>query len=94
MLALRTTDGIDLVDFERRFGVDLVATNRALVERSVAGGLLRHEPGRLAPAVKGLAMADGLAAAFETGRADRHDLGCDSPPADRGRSDNGMRSTA
>lgn len=65
MLSLRTAGGIDLVDFERRFGFDLVETNLALVERSTAGGLLRHEEGRLAPTVPGMAVADGLAAAFE-----------------------------
>ncbi len=65
MLALRTTEGLDLALFAERFGLDLVERNRRLVERSIAGGLLCREEGRLAPTLEGLAVADGLAAAFE-----------------------------
>ncbi len=65
MLGLRTAEGIDLGHFEQRFGFELAEHNRAFIERSVAGGLLRHEGGRLAPTPEGLAVADGLATAFE-----------------------------
>ena len=65
MLGLRTDRGIDLAAFERRFGFDLVERDQALVERSVAGGLLRHEAGRLLPTLEGMAVADALAASFE-----------------------------
>jgi oxygen-independent coproporphyrinogen-3 oxidase len=69
MLGLRTTDGIDLGAFQARHGVDLVAANDALVERLVVGGRVRVETTeegsrRLVPTVSGLAVADGLAAAF------------------------------
>ena len=64
MLALRTAAGIDLAAFEQRFGFDLARRNQPLIERSVASGLLRHQDGRLAPTLEGLAVADGLAAAF------------------------------
>ncbi len=89
MLALRTTEGIDLADFERCFGVDLVETNRALVERSVASGLLGHDRGQLVPTLEGMAVADGLAGAFKIGRAGRHDPRCDPPPGARGPSGSG-----
>jgi oxygen-independent coproporphyrinogen-3 oxidase len=73
MLGLRTTAGVDIDAFHERFGVDLLAANEALVARladegqvAVVGG-----PGgrRLAPTVAGLAVADGLAAAFSVGPA-------------------------
>ncbi len=70
MLGLRTTAGIDLDGFTSRYGVDLLAANAALVARLVAEGhlVLRADPGDghwLAPTVTGLAVADGMAAAFE-----------------------------
>ncbi|MFN8092256.1 MAG: radical SAM family heme chaperone HemW [Vicinamibacteria bacterium] len=68
MLGLRTTEGVDLGSFESRFGVDLLAANEALVGRLVADGQVEvsETPAgrRLAPTVSGLAVADGLAAAF------------------------------
>ncbi len=68
MLAMRTAEGVDLARFEERFGVALEARNRSAVERAVGGGLLRHQDGRLAPTIEGLAVADGLAAALEVSR--------------------------
>jgi oxygen-independent coproporphyrinogen-3 oxidase len=70
MLGLRTTTGIDLDGFTARYGVDLLAANDALVARLVAEGhLVVHagpDGGRwLAPTVSGLAVADGMAAAFD-----------------------------
>jgi oxygen-independent coproporphyrinogen-3 oxidase len=70
MLGLRTTAGIDLDSFAARYGVDLLAANDALVARLVAEGHLvvraGYAPGRwLAPTVSGLAVADGMAAAFD-----------------------------
>ena len=70
MLGLRTTAGIDLDGFTARYGVDLLAANEALVTRLRAEGHLvvraGPEGGRwLAPTVTGLAVADGMAAAFE-----------------------------
>ena len=68
MLGLRTTAGIDLDGFVARYGVDLLAANEALVARLLAEGHLVLHTGadgrRLSPTTSGLAVADGLAAAF------------------------------
>jgi oxygen-independent coproporphyrinogen-3 oxidase len=69
MLGLRTTAGIDLAAFTRRHGVDLLASNEPLVDRLEAEGRLTLSTGldgewRLVPTLAGLAVADGLAAAF------------------------------
>ena len=70
MLGVRTTAGIDLDGFTARYGVDLLAANDALVARLVAEGHLvvraGPEAGRwLAPTRSGLAVADGMATAFD-----------------------------
>lgn len=65
MLGLRTVAGIDLARFEERFGVDLVARNREVVERLIAQGLVELDRDRLRPTVQGLAVADGLPGMFE-----------------------------
>jgi oxygen-independent coproporphyrinogen-3 oxidase len=75
MLGLRTTAGVDLDAFTARYGVDLLAANEALVERLVAEGhlVVRTDPDgdrSLAPTVSGLAVADGMATAFELPLAD------------------------
>jgi len=70
MLGLRTTAGIDLDAFAARYEVDLLAANEALVARLVAEGRLVVHAGpeggrRLVPTVSGLAVADGMATAFD-----------------------------
>ena len=70
MLGLRTTAGIDLDGFTARHGLDLLAANDALVARLVAEGhLVVHagpDGGRwLVTTTSGLAVADGMAAAFD-----------------------------
>ena len=70
MLGLRTTAGIDLDAFAARYGLDLLAANDALVARLAAEGHLVVSDGpeghrRLVPTLSGLAVADGLAAAFD-----------------------------
>jgi oxygen-independent coproporphyrinogen-3 oxidase len=70
MLGLRTTAGIDLEAFAARYGFDLLEANAARVARLVGEGRLAvrsDAPGsrRLVPTVSGLAVADGLAAAFD-----------------------------
>jgi oxygen-independent coproporphyrinogen-3 oxidase len=74
MLGLRTTAGIDLDAFAVRFGFDLLAANAALVERLTAEAHVAVQAGpdrarRLVPTVSGLAIADGLATAFDVGSA-------------------------
>jgi oxygen-independent coproporphyrinogen-3 oxidase len=70
LLGLRTTAGIDLDGFRARYGPDLLATNRSLVGRLVDEGrvVVREGPAGgpwLVPTLSGLAVADGLAAAFD-----------------------------
>jgi oxygen-independent coproporphyrinogen-3 oxidase len=72
LLGLRTTAGISLDDFAARYGFDLLAANQTLVARLLDEGrlALRTDPERgrwLVPTLSGLAVADGLAAAFELG---------------------------
>jgi len=70
LLGLRTTAGIDLDRFEARYGVDLVAANATLVARLVDEDRLvvradAADHRWLVPTLSGLAVADGLAAAFD-----------------------------
>jgi oxygen-independent coproporphyrinogen-3 oxidase len=70
LLGLRTTAGIDLEGLRARHGVDLLAANDSLVARLVDEGRVvvraGAEGGRwLVPTLSGLAVADGLAAAFD-----------------------------
>jgi putative oxygen-independent coproporphyrinogen III oxidase len=68
MLGLRTTDGIDLDAFRRRYGFSLLERNEPLVERLVREGLLRIGGDVLAPTLAGFAVTDSLARAFEIQR--------------------------
>ena len=70
LLGLRTTAGIDLDGWRERYGTDLLAANDTLVACLVDEGrvVVRADPdgGRwLVPTLSGLAVADGLAAAFD-----------------------------
>lgn len=70
MLGLRTTAGIDLDGFTARHGLDVLAANDALVSRLVAEGHLVVHAGpdgsrRLVTTRSGLAVADGMATAFD-----------------------------
>jgi oxygen-independent coproporphyrinogen-3 oxidase len=69
LLGLRTAAGIDLDGLKTRYGVDLVAANEALVASLVDEGrvVVRDDASgrRLVPTLAGLAVADGLAAAFD-----------------------------
>ncbi len=65
MLGLRTVDGIDLSEFQERYGLDLRRRNEPLIERLVQEGLLRSEGALLIPTLAGLAITDSLARDFE-----------------------------
>lgn len=65
LLGLRTTAGIDLERLKERYGIDLLAANEGLVARLVDEGRVVVRDGRMVPTVAGLAVADGLAAAFD-----------------------------
>lgn len=69
LLGLRTTAGIDLDGLRANYGVNLLAANDTLVARLIDEGRIvvraNAERGRwLVPTLSGLAVADGLAAAF------------------------------
>jgi oxygen-independent coproporphyrinogen-3 oxidase len=65
MLGLRTADGIDLDFLRARFGVELVAANREVVDRLVTNGCVSICGGRLRPTMSGMLIADALAGEFE-----------------------------
>jgi len=70
LLGLRTTAGIDLDRFRSRYGVDLLAANETLLTRIIDEGRIVVQADsegsqRLVPTLSGLAVADGLAAAFD-----------------------------
>jgi oxygen-independent coproporphyrinogen-3 oxidase len=71
MLGLRTYAGIDLDRFERSYGVRLVEANEALIERYRTGGLVEVDRSHLRPTIRGLALADALAASLELKTTDR-----------------------
>lgn len=86
MFGLRSADGIDLRDFPRRFGVDLAARNRRLIEDCLEAGHLKRVGERLVPSVSGLAVADALAARLDLGGTNRTEARheADPPGADIG----------
>jgi len=59
MLRLRTTDGLDLVQFRERFGIDIPVLNRRLLDALIEDGSAVLEHGILRPTPRGLAIADG-----------------------------------
>jgi oxygen-independent coproporphyrinogen-3 oxidase len=65
LLGLRTTAGIPLDDFTARYGIDLLAANDTLVARLADEGRIVVRGRCLVPTLAGLAVADGLAAAFQ-----------------------------
>ena len=62
MLALRTTDGLDLGAFRGRFGRDLLREKPEAIAAATARGLIAPLESHLRPTVDGLAVADRLAA--------------------------------
>ncbi len=62
MLGLRTADGVDLAAVRERWGVDLEAANAEVFARWERDGLARRQGSRLRPTVRGMAVADRLAA--------------------------------
>jgi oxygen-independent coproporphyrinogen-3 oxidase len=64
MTGLRTHAGVDLGRMRDRWGVDVAAANRELIERVVLDGLATRDGERLVPTLDGLAVADVLAARF------------------------------
>ncbi len=67
MLRLRTDTGIDLAEFEERYGVRLLERNQRLVDSSVEAGHMACSGSRLVLTTAGLAIVDALAASFDLG---------------------------
>lgn len=65
MTGLRTYAGVDLSVLRSRWGVDLQATDAALIDRLHSEGLLSLADDRLVPTLEGLALADAIAPKFE-----------------------------
>jgi oxygen-independent coproporphyrinogen-3 oxidase len=61
MLGLRTTDGVDLEELLRTYGVDLLTDNLRTIEKLEYDGRVVLEGERLRPTTAGLAIADTLA---------------------------------
>lgn len=65
MLGLRTYAGLDLERLQREYGVCLADRNSALVERWCRDGLVESDGQSLRPTLRGLAVADALAASLD-----------------------------
>lgn len=60
-LGFRTRAGIDLADFSRKYGCDLLSLKKEQLEPLLAERFLIIEDGRLQPTRAGMALADSLA---------------------------------
>ncbi len=65
VLRLRTRDGLDFDAIIERFNVDLLASNRGLVDRLCDEGLVELDGHCLRPTLEGLAVADSLASSLQ-----------------------------
>ena len=63
----RTRDGLDLHRLENRYGLVLLPSNGKLIERWIDEGLLEQWNQCLRPTIRGMAVAEGLAASLELG---------------------------
>lgn len=63
-LGLRTSEGIDMLEFERRYNVDFLGHFGAVVKRLQARGLLSVTSDRCALSMEGMIFADTVAAMF------------------------------
>ena len=67
MLGLRTRDGLDLRRLTDRYGLDLMRSNEKLIKSWVEEGLVEEKDHCLRPTIRGLAVAEGLAASLDLG---------------------------
>jgi oxygen-independent coproporphyrinogen-3 oxidase len=70
LLALRTSDGIDLEVVRRRFGFNLMSSNRRLLDRLRADAMVVCEGDRVRPTARGMAVADAIVRSLDL-RLDR-----------------------
>lgn len=64
MLALRMIDGLDLTEFQRRFGRTAESLAGEAISRHVRNGLLQQSDGRLRLTQEGLLLADTVVVDF------------------------------
>ncbi len=60
-LGLRTNEGIDLIDYRTRFGIDLMRNKRREINNMIEAKLMEIKEERLYPTLSGMALADSLA---------------------------------
>ena len=60
-LGLRTRAGIDLKLYQEKYGLDLLAAKKQVIEKLRENNLVKVERGFLKPTISGLAVADSLA---------------------------------
>jgi oxygen-independent coproporphyrinogen-3 oxidase len=60
-LGLRTRAGIDLKLYQKKYGLDLLAAKKQVIEKLRENNLVKLEQGFLIPTLSGLAVADSLA---------------------------------
>jgi len=60
-LSLRTSEGVDLKFYRKRFGADLLADKKNIIEPLINNKLLEVKNGHLRPTIAGMAVADSLA---------------------------------
>jgi len=60
-LGLRTRAGIDLKLYQKKYGLDLLAAKKQVIEKLRENNLVKLEQGFLIPTLYGLAVADSLA---------------------------------
>lgn len=60
-LGLRTQDGIDLGQYQARYGVDLLAQKKEILRKLEEDKLVEIKNNRLCPTLSGMAVADSLA---------------------------------
>ncbi len=60
MLNLRTMYGIDLLDFKKRFGVDIYAQNKKDIDEFISNGLLKIDNNRLIATYEGMMVLDQI----------------------------------
>jgi oxygen-independent coproporphyrinogen-3 oxidase len=60
-LGLRTKTGIDLKRYKTRYGVDLLADKKTIIDALIKNKLVEFKNGFLRPTRAGMAVADSLA---------------------------------
>jgi oxygen-independent coproporphyrinogen-3 oxidase len=60
-LGLRTKAGIDLKRYKTRYGVDLIADKKTIIDALIKNKLVELKDGFLRPTRTGMAVADSLA---------------------------------